>query len=110
MRIAVVVALPYRSASQSGAIQVAYTFARPVVASRVGGLPEVVDDGKSGLLVEPDSPDELARALKTILGTPGRAEEMGAYARTLSHERFSWENAARDILEVYGRLAAPRSG
>ena len=108
MRIATLAVMPYRSASQSGAIQVAYTFGRPVIATAVGGLPEVVDDRRSGLLVAPESPTQLADALIEILAEPGRAEEMGRYALALSRERFTWDVPARQIADVYRSLVGRR--
>lgn len=58
-----VVVLPYRSATQSGITQVALGLGTPMIATRVGGLPEVVQDGENGLLVPPEDPDQLADAL-----------------------------------------------
>lgn len=110
MGLATVVVLPYRSASQSGALQVAYTFGKPVVATRAGGLPEVIDDGRSGLLVSPESPDELARALESIVSSPERAARMGAQGRHLAETRFSWDGVAADILAVYARLVRAKAG
>ena len=55
--------LPYRHATQSGIVQVAYALDTPVVVTRVGGIPEVVEDGVSGLLVEPESPQAVAEAV-----------------------------------------------
>jgi starch synthase len=52
-----------------------------VVASRVGGIPEVVSDGETGLLVPPDDPAALAGALNALIGDPGRAAAMGAAGR-----------------------------
>lgn len=54
---------------------------RPVVASRVGGIPDLVEHGVTGLLVEPGNAQELAAALKTLLDDPGRAHAMGVAAR-----------------------------
>ncbi len=58
-----VVALPYLTATQSGVIPIAYHFNRPVVATNVGGLPEVVQPGNTGYLVPPGNSDELAKVL-----------------------------------------------
>jgi glycosyltransferase involved in cell wall biosynthesis len=66
-RQASVVVLPYIEASQSGIISIAYRFAKPVVASRVGGLPEMVDDGLTGFLVPPRDVEALADAVVTLL-------------------------------------------
>ncbi len=58
------VILPYRSATQSGILNVAYGFYKPVVVSDVGGLAEFVDEGKTGYVVNPDSPDAIAEGVK----------------------------------------------
>ena len=58
-----VVILPYVDATQSGIVQIAYGLGVPVITTRVGGLPEAVEDGKTGLLVEKESPEELAKAI-----------------------------------------------
>ncbi len=85
-----VVALPYRTATQSGIVPIAYHFNRPVVVTRVGGLPEVVDDGVTGFIVPPDNPEMLAEKLKTGC-------ETGEFLRMSKNiprfkEKFSWEN------------------
>ena len=59
-----VVVLPYIDATQSGIIQIAYNFDKPVIATSVGGLKEVIVDNYSGLLVPPNNPNELANAMK----------------------------------------------
>ncbi len=58
-----VVVLPYRSATQSGIVQIAYQFERPVICTDVGGLSEVVLDGRTGFVVPPESPELLADAV-----------------------------------------------
>ena len=62
-----VVVLPYVEATQSGVIPVAYTFSKPVVATTVGSIPEMVDDGRTGLLVPPRSEESLAEAIVSLL-------------------------------------------
>jgi starch synthase len=89
---------------------VAYTFGRPVVATKVGGLPEVVDDGQSGLLVEQGDVEGLARAILTIVGDPALAARMGDYARHLSETRYAWTSVAGQILGVYEGLLGSRQG
>jgi glycosyltransferase involved in cell wall biosynthesis len=108
MELATLVVYPYRSSTQSGSLQVAYTFGRPVVATRVGGLPEVVDDGQSGLLVEQGDVEGLARAILTIVGDPTLAARMGDHARHLSETRYAWTSVAGQILEVYEGLLKGR--
>lgn len=106
MALARVVVYPYRNSTQSGSMQVAYAFGKPVVATRVGGLPDVVEAGKSGLLVSPQSPSELAEAIGVLLGAPQRAAEMGEYARHLSETRYSWQPIAAKIVGVYREISA----
>jgi glycogen(starch) synthase len=83
---------------------------RPVVAARTGGLPEVVVDGGTGLLVEPDDPAALRDATVSLLSTPELVEKMGTAARARARELFSRERSASLYHSVYQRLAAtPRA-
>jgi starch synthase len=74
-----------------------------VVASRVGGIPEVVDDGLSGLLVDlgPSYEDDLAAAVTAVLTDPARAATMGAAGRQRAVADFSWDTIARQTVDVY---------
>jgi len=101
METSIVVVYPYLSSTQSGALQVAYSFAKPVIATNVGGLPEAVEDGKSGFLVQPASPNDLANAMLNFIENPSLATEMGTYAKHLSDTRFSWDAIAKKVLDVY---------
>jgi glycosyltransferase involved in cell wall biosynthesis len=74
---------------------------RPAVASRVGGIPAVVEDRKTGLLVPPNDPAALARALEELLRKPDWAKELGAAARASIGERFSAAAMVRAIESVY---------
>jgi len=93
------VVYPYRSISQSGALQVAYAFSRPVVTTSVGGFPEAVDDGKNGYLVKPESAGEMSEAILKIIENPKLADQMGKESRRLAETRFSWRPIAKDILD-----------
>lgn len=104
MDLATVVVFPYRSSTQSGALQVAYTFGRPVIASSVGGISEVVEDGRSGFLVPPKRPDKLAERIEHVLSSPKIREEMGVHARHLSETRYSWKPIAEKIIKIYSGL------
>jgi glycosyltransferase involved in cell wall biosynthesis len=104
MGLATVAVYPYRSSTQSGALQVAYTFGRPVVATIVGGLPEAVEHGRSGFLVPANSSSELAEGILRLVTNQKLARVMGEYARHLSETRFSWASVARQIIRVYDGL------
>jgi len=79
-----VIVAPHLEASQSAIPFVAASFARPVVASRVGGIPEVVRHGETGLLVPPGDREALAEAVVKLLKDPARRRQMGARARGLA--------------------------
>ncbi len=82
----------------------------PVVATRVGGVPEVVDDGRSGLLCEVDDLDGYADRLRSLLLDTARASEMGAVARRTAEERFDRRRVVGGYEDLYRRLiAAPRA-
>ena len=78
----------------------------PVVASAVGGIREVVEDGATGLLVPPARPDDLAAALRRVLDDPARARAMGAAGRRRVEERFSWASVAERTERLYAEAIA----
>lgn len=84
----------------------AAAFGRPVIAARVGGLPEVIDSGRTGLLIEPGNSDALASAVITLLGDRGRLVEMGEAARQHAADRFSWRRTVDAYDALYAKLAA----
>lgn len=106
--VAQVVCLPYVNASQSGVLQVAYAFGCPVVATNVGGLPEVVEHERTGLLVPPGSPADLAAALERILGDDGLRGRMAERARELARTRYSWTAVTADMLAAFARAGLTR--
>jgi glycosyltransferase involved in cell wall biosynthesis len=79
----------------------------PVVASRIGGLAEVVADGETGFLVEPGDQEALADRLALLLSDRRLAARLGANARDLVLQRFTWQACAERCLEAYRTLAGP---
>jgi starch synthase len=75
-----------------------------VVGSRTGGIPEVVADGETGLLVPPDEPRPLADALNALLRDPGRARAMGQAGRKRAVAEFGWPAIAAQTAELYAEL------
>jgi glycosyltransferase involved in cell wall biosynthesis len=76
----------------------------PVVASRLGGLPEVVLEGVTGFLVEPGNVDELRERLSEVLRDPDLAARLGRNGRDLVVERFTWRACAEKCLGAYRDL------
>jgi len=107
MGISDVVVLPYRAITQSAVLQIAYACGKPVVATRVGGLPDVVEEGRSGLLAEACNPPSLAQTIIELLSAPEKIEAMGAYARTLAEQKYSWRTLAEELRAVFaGQVAS----
>lgn len=79
----------------------AMSHGKPVVASRLGGIPDAVQDGETGLLVPPDDPGALADALVRVIENPALAAGLGEAGRSRARDVFSWENIAERHLEVY---------
>ncbi len=96
-----VVALPYVEASQSAVIPLAYAFGKPVVATEVGGIPDVVDHGHTGLLVPPRDSDALAEAVISLLQNREVRRRMGQRALKKTQNELSWTTIAQQTLEVY---------
>jgi glycosyltransferase involved in cell wall biosynthesis len=105
-RSASVVVLPYIEASQSGVIPLAYSAAKPVVATRVGGLPEMVEDGRTGYLVAPRDSTQLAEAITRLLLDKPLRHEMGANGKRKIEAECSPRLVAQKTVDVYRRAIA----
>ena len=77
----------------------------PVVGTAVGGIPDVVIHGRTGLLVEPESPTALAAAISGLLDSPAEAGRMGALARRWVRRKFDWRQVARGYANLLARAA-----
>lgn len=94
-------ALPYLSAATSGILMTAYVFAKPVVAARVGSLPQYVKDGITGLLVPPADVEQLADAIVRLLSDDALRHRMGEQAAHWVSGELSWKNLAMQTLRAY---------
>jgi glycosyltransferase involved in cell wall biosynthesis len=93
-----VVATPYIRATQSGVAHLAYTFGRPVIATAIGDLPEVIKNEVTGLLVEPEDADGLAVAILRLLRDPTFAATLGAAGE--ANLRGAWGTAAARVSDA----------
>lgn len=91
-----VVVLPYRSGSQSGVTQLAFHFHRPVIATNVGGISEVVMEGKTGLITEPN-PEAITRKITTFFSTYGNGTFWEQNISRLN-QYFTWKYFVRNLL------------
>ena len=102
MAMADVVVLPsvYSDSAPLGAVE-AMAAARPVVATRMGGLPELVADGVTGILVGPGEPQQIASALLRFLAEPGLAAALGSAGRERAEKRYSADRWINDTITFY---------
>lgn len=96
------VVLPYRSATGTGVVAAAYHYRKPVIASAVGGLKDVVIEGETGFLVPSADADALRNAIRrfTAEGIPGAAVNIGKLI-----EKMTWTNLAERLLDTVQRIA-----
>lgn len=93
-----IVVLPYISATQSGIVQIAFGFEKPVIVTNVGGLPDVVTDGKTGYVVEAESEDKIAKAI----GKYFKENKDREFIENIRKEtyRFSWNRIIDVVKEL----------
>jgi L-malate glycosyltransferase len=73
---------------------------KPIVATPVGGIPEAIEDGKDGILVEPNA-EKIAEKVVYLLKNKNKAKELARNARKVAEERFTWEKSANKFIELY---------
>lgn len=103
-RRADLVVLPHREVDQSGVLNVALAFGKPILMTAIGGFEEVARDTGAGRLVTPGDPEALAGAIGELLGDADARERLGAAARTAAQGPYSWDEVARRTLELYEEL------
>jgi glycosyltransferase involved in cell wall biosynthesis len=80
----------------------------PCIASNVGGIPDIIKDGKNGFLVEPKDVSALAKKITALIENEGLRQEMSDYGRRFVAKEFSWQAKARELYTTYQKLAAKK--
>ena len=80
----------------------AMSMGKPIIATRVGGIPEAIEDGQNGILVEPSSA-EIAEKILHLLKNEREADKLGKNAKRTAMERFTWDKSACKFLDIYGK-------
>jgi len=102
-----IVVCPYTDATQSGVVMTAFAYGKPVVATNVGGIAEIVEDGVTGSLVPPQDPARLAEAIQELLTNETMRENMALKIRKkFGTENQTWDTIAAQTMDVYKSIIA----
>ena len=101
--------MPYTSASQSGVIAIAASFALPVIATNTGGISEQIENGVSGWLVEPNNVRALSDAIAEALEHPLLARRRGDALHDYFRRHFDWKNIAYLVEESLSKAKQARA-
>lgn len=101
LRLCDVFVLPSTNEPFGRAIVEAMATAKPVIGTRSGGVPEVIKDGETGLLVRPEDTAQLALAINRLLDSKAQAQDMGEAGRRRANRYFDIKRVAREVQEVY---------
>lgn len=93
--------LPSHSEGLPNAVLEAMACSLPVIATRVGGIPEAVEDGKSGILIDVKDVDSLADAINYLIMNNDLAGQMGSYGRRIVESKFTWQRNAEKMIGIY---------
>ena len=104
LRQSEIFAFPSLSEGMSNVLLEAMACGLPIVATRIGGNVDLVENGLNGLLVRPQSPDELSEAIITLLANPARSRQMGREGRKRVEERHSLDRIAGEYMMLYQEL------
>ena len=112
-KISDVVVLPYKSASQTGIIPTVFLFGTPVIATKVGALPDVVRHNMNGLMVNKNKPEEFAEAMKKLIEDPSLISRLSEGTKCFGKgDIYDWQIIAKKTMDFFGiihnnRLISP---
>jgi glycosyltransferase involved in cell wall biosynthesis len=93
-----IVVAPYTSATQSGVVSIAASMGIPVIASRTGGIAEQIEHGRTGILVEPGSAEDLAKGCLRLINDRAFADALAEQAKIVARNAFGWDTIAQKVV------------
>ncbi|CAN5194505.1 hypothetical protein BH23BAC3_BH23BAC3_14210 [soil metagenome] len=99
-----IVILPYKHIDNSGLLHLAMSYGKPIIASRLGSLEDIIEDGKNGILCEPGNPEELAKKISLLLGDEDLKRKIGDNAAQLMKTKHSIDRIGQLHCELYKRI------
>jgi len=103
IKTADVIVAPYKEATQSGIVMIAVSYLTPLIVTNVGSLPDYIEDGGNGFIIEPNDPPALAASIEKFIKNRSLALRM-SQAQKAIREKFSWENVSRESIAAYDSL------
>ncbi len=104
MSLSSIVVLPYLSATQSGVIPIAFSFGKPVIATNVGGIPDMIKDNETGLLVPPNDVKALREGLRRLITDSELRKRLGEAGKRFAEENLGWDAIAQKHADFYKEL------
>lgn len=102
------VVLPYRTATQSGCVMSAFAFNKPILATNVGDLPLSVTNDITGIIIEPDSEEEVVRGLNKMYHTDRTKMSENIRKQYNEHGPNSWKQIANNLIDIYNKIMTNR--
>ena len=86
------------------AVMEAMACSLPIIATKVGGIPEVVRDGQNGILIDKKSVISIEHSIEKLINNKNMCKKMGEYGRTIIEEKFTWNNSAKKLIGIYNSI------
>jgi len=99
-----ILVIPSRMESIPQVIKEAFFLKIPVIATSVGGIPEIIENQKTGILVSPNEPEKILESINYLIGNPKIAETLGLSGHEFIMKNFSWESLLPQYIEFYKKL------
>ena len=101
-----VVVCPYIEATQSGVVMTSFSVLKPIIATRVGGLPEMISNNNTGLIINPNSTTELINALSDLFENPTKLLQFSINIKKkyFNNGQLSWDTITNNLIAIYNEI------